>query len=224
MWERTVFSVIPRTIVRPILFVALALAFGGCGKQLPALSAGSDSPITLYIAQGDSTSELKGLSKSVKFTVSLITSLRNRDSFRLWKVDNRCEEIASDPVPATYEKFASEVVEALRGRSGEPSRTDKFWSLVAPLGKKCDRPFGVVLSIDGFTEGVDAQGHQRIADSAKILAGNPRLAIVAVVGASPGTREQLREDLTAVGGKLRFFEADARPKDVLAAFEAEARK
>lgn len=223
MTNRKPLSFIPRTIVRPALLIVSALAFAGCGYGLSTLStAGAERPITLYGVAGDSKSELKGLPRSVKFLASIITSLRKCDSFRLWAVDNACEEIASDPVPSNYEKFATNLVGALRQRSGEPTRTDKFWSLVAPLAEKCDRPFAVVLSIDGYTEGVDAEGHRRIAESAKILAHNPQLMMIAVVGALPGTRERIREDLAAVGNKLRFFDADARPKDVLTAISAGA--
>lgn len=224
----------PHRLSRPVKFAAallsVATAIYGCGQKPAGTSAARTPRISksLLVGTGDSLSDSKPgvgpLAKNARFVAKLAVALEpGVDSLVVWKVDNRCHEIFSGSAPASMDEFARRFLAALSGNSDEPSRTDKFWTAVAERASSCREPFGVVFATDGFTEGVDAEGHRRIAEAARRLAANPYLRAVRIVGAAPGTREQIRKDLAAVGAKLDFLDPTDDPSVVVDAVRAEAR-
>jgi len=227
------FYICPRRLARPVKFMAAILTLGtaisGCSPT-DATTSVVDTPRiakSLFVGTGDSLSDSKPgvgpLAKNARFVAKLAVELEpGVDSFTVWKVDNRCQEIVSGFAPASMDEFAPRFLAALSGKSDEPSRTDKFWVAVAERASSCHEPFGIVFATDGFSEGVDAEGHRRIAEAAKRLAANPYLRVVRIVGAAPGTREHIRKDLAAVGGKLDFLDPTDDPSLVIKAIEAEA--
>ena len=55
--------------------------------------------------------------------------------------------------------------------------------------------------------------------AASQLAADPRVRIVAVIGASTGTREEIRRDLAPLGTRLAFFEPALAPAGILRALK-----
>lgn len=217
-------------LVRSFAAVPLLVsALPGCDGATPASPGGLSRH--LFVGIGSSLSDRKAgvgpIAANARFVSDLLTGLDSRtDSFTLWKVDNRCEEIASGPAPRSLRAFAPGFQAALLGRSNEPSRPDKFWAAVAERSASRREPFAAVFATDGASEGtdLDAAGHRRIADAAKRLAANRFLRAVRVVGAAPGTRERIRKDLAALGEKLDFLEPTDDPYQIINAIQSEARR
>lgn len=108
-------------------------------------------------------------------------------------------------MPRSGEAFLEQVSHRLSFDPNQrKTRVDEFWVAAERHARSATGPVAILLITDGFPDGVSIDGHRAIHTVAKLLAANPRIVSVTIVGAKSGTYETLRADLGALGNRLRI--------------------
>lgn len=194
---------------------AIGLALASCGPH-------QDSPVSLpAIAIGGidtSQSAREHLPQFVR-SISRLSGILSpkRDRVVMFRVDSRCAEVYDGSAHGSSERalraFVPPLSEEARGRG---SRADAFWKAAAckVAADRSQAAIAVALATDGYADGVGEEGHAEIRAAAKRLAADPRVRIVAVIGVSTGTREEIRRDLAPLGARLAFLDAASAPATI----------
>lgn len=123
-----------------------------------------------------------------------------------FSVDSSCKQILNRVhMPRSGEAFLEQVSHRLSFDPNQrKTRVDEFWVAAERHARSATGPVAILLITDGFPDGVSIDGHRAIHTVAKLLAANPRIVSVTIVGAKSGTYETLRADLGALGNRLRI--------------------
>ncbi|MGV3615172.1 MAG: hypothetical protein ACO1SV_07535 [Fimbriimonas sp.] len=202
--------------------VALGLALSACGPRLA-----SPPSLPALVVGGVDTSpsareHLPGYARSISRLSGVLSP--KRDRIAVFRVDALCAEVYDGAAHGSAERALRSLVPALREEArGTGSRVDAFWSAAAEkvAADRVPSAIAVALATDGFADGVDADGHAEIRKAATRLAADPRVKVVAVVGAATGTREEVRRDLAPLGTRLAFLDPDVAPAAILRALKGD---
>ena len=181
-------------------FVAVALAVMGCS---------STPPVHLYLGFDASRSTRPHLGEYAELAVSIVEHAQpGSDALTLYRVDAECREFHDGPVPDSAESFIPPLVKDLQDMPDRDcTYPARFWTEVARRVAGDTRPVAIAYLSDGDNDDFRAASAKAIRTAAACLASNPRVVVVAVIGAEPGNFAALRRDLAPLEGRLVLVDA-----------------
>ena len=185
------------------LFALLGSCLTGCGSRT------THPPTHAYVGIDTSRSWQPYLAASAAGTAHGIVSNLDPDRDRLsaYHVDHSCTEFFDGLAPESADAFQDQLVGELAQmppRSG--TRPAAFWEAVADAcaADKTGERTVIVLFSDGDNDDETAESDERIRWAARRLAADPRVAGVAILGASPDNWAVLKSQFAPLGQRFRL--------------------
>ncbi len=196
------------TTIRPFaLGAGLCLCAAGCTGFLHSTKTLKHGAARVVFACLDTSASNRNKLPAETIELALgCQALDPVDRLDVIRFDCDIEQIRSDSAPRSPEDLMTELIPRLAPKAR--TNSTRFDVLFPEVVKRCQGFAGrsiVAIWTDGFMDGVDKLGHQKIRASAIELSVNPRVAAVYLIGSDPRAYQVLSEDLAPlIGSKLHM--------------------
>ncbi|MBI1331280.1 MAG: hypothetical protein GC165_00200 [Armatimonadetes bacterium] len=166
------------------------------------------SPRVLDVCLDTSISNRNALPWEVKGLNQLQDGLDPNETWLdISRIDSSLQDLYSDLLPDSSETFLANLTANLKPVSKvDNTYLSLYFTELAKRAKDCKGNIVVIVASDAYCEGEGPEGHRKLAEAARVLAKNPRVKRVFLVGTNPANRAMISEDLSAIKDRVLFPE------------------